>query len=138
MALKIDDAGATLADVIAERVGQRPGMRLVAFLQAWDLLRAELGRAPTVDEYARRFALTPATAYRDKKLFDKAFPNETPDQILDVLWGWHDAHGGPLLGARVRDGEYDEIDAWLREGARSMPAFYPPNYLEDLRNEWER
>ena len=113
-------------------------MRLVAFLQAWDLLRDELGRAPTVDEYAKRFVLTPATAYRDRQLFDKAFPNQTPDEILDVLWEWHDARGGALLAARVRDEEYDEATAMIERLAGKWTGLYPPGYLEELRNEWER
>lgn len=138
MALRIDESGAKLADVIKERVGQRPGMRLIAFLQAWDLLRDELGRPPTVDEYAKRFVLTPATAYRDRQLFDKAFPNQAPDDVLDVLWEWHDSRGGPLLAARVADAEQDEFAAWIEEFAGRWAGVYPPNYLEDLRNEWER
>jgi hypothetical protein len=84
--------------VIFERVGQRPGMRVIAFLQAWDLLRDELGRAPTVDEYAKRFAIAPASARRDKRRFDKAFPHQTPDEVLDALWRWHDSRGGHAAG----------------------------------------
>jgi hypothetical protein len=66
-------------------------MRLLAFLQAWDLLRDELGRAPTLEEYAERFALRPATARRDRALFDAAFPGASPGRVLDALWGWHDS-----------------------------------------------
>jgi hypothetical protein len=138
MALKIDENGETIADVIAERVGQRPGMRLVGFLQSWDLLRDELGRGPTIEEYATRFGLTPATAYRDRKLFDEAFPHQTPDDVLDLLWGWHDARGGPLFGARVADHDHDEVQAFIRQFSGKYTGVYPPNYLEDLRNEWER
>jgi hypothetical protein len=137
MALKIDAEGATLVDVINERVGQRPGMRLIAFLQAWDLLRDELGRAPSVDEYAKRFGLTAPTAYRDRKLFEEAFPNQTPDMVLDMLWAWHESRGGPLLAARVADAERD-VDSWIDAFAGRFTGLYPPNYLEELRNEWER
>ena len=69
-------------------------MRLVAFLQAWDLLRDELGRPPTVEEYARRFTITPASARRARGLFDVAFPGRTPDEILDALWRWRDSRVG--------------------------------------------
>src|SRR5436190_8628147 len=103
MALKIDEKGATLADVISQRVGNRRGTRLIAFLQAWDLLRDELGRPPTVDEYAKRFGLALPTAYRDRKLFEEAFPDQTPEEILDLLWAWHDSRGGALMAARVAD-----------------------------------
>ena len=136
MALKIDNDGATIADVINERVGQRRGTRLVAFLQAWDLLRDELGRAPNIDEYARRFGLTAPTAYRDRKLFEEAFPGHTPEDVLDMLWAWHDSRGGPLLGARVAEVTAEDWPAWIRPLVGGFE--YPPNYLEDLRNEWER
>jgi hypothetical protein len=138
VALKIDEKGATLADVITERVGQRPGMRLVAFLQAWDLLRDELGRPPTVEEYAKRFTVTAATAYRDRALFEEAFPRQSPDEVLDLLWQWHDSRGGALLGARVRDEDYDEVQDWIAKWSGFMTGTYPPGYLDALRDEWER
>src|SRR4051794_12437514 len=66
-------------------------MRLIAFLQAWDLLRDELGRSPTMAEYARRFGLARSTADRDRAVFDDAFPDLGPDADLDLLWGWREA-----------------------------------------------
>lgn len=73
-------------DVVFERVGARRGARLLAFIQAWGVVADELGRAPTADEYAARFKLPPATAYRDQALFRDTFRDETPEQILRVIW----------------------------------------------------
>jgi hypothetical protein len=75
-------------------------MRLLAFLQSWDLLRDELGRPPSMNEYAQRFALSPATAARDRALFDEAFPQQTPDGVLDLLWQWHEARASRGGGRR--------------------------------------
>jgi hypothetical protein len=68
---------------------QGGGVRLIAFLQGWDLLRDELGRPPTLDEYARRFALDLSAALADLRRFEQAFGPGDPDQVLDLLWGWH-------------------------------------------------
>jgi len=64
-------------------------VRLIAFLQAWDLLRDELGRAPTLEDYARRFGLSLSAARADRACFDAAFAGVTPDEALDCLWKWH-------------------------------------------------
>ena len=66
-------------------------MRLIAFLQAWDLLRDELGRTPTVDDYARRFGLSIGSARGDFACFEAAFAGLSPDEALDCLWRWRDA-----------------------------------------------
>src|SRR5689334_21968509 len=113
-------------------------MRLIAFLQSWDLLRAELGRPPTIEEYAKRFALAQPTAYRVRKLFEEAFQDQSPDEVLDLLWGWHDARGGPLLGARVADAERASFSDWVRDFADRWAGVYPPDRLEELRKQWER
>lgn len=66
-------------------------MALLAFLQAWDLLRDELGREPRLDEYAERFAVSDGAARDALERFEYAFPGRSPGQILDLLWRWHDS-----------------------------------------------
>ena len=78
-------------------------MRLIAFLQAWDLLRDELGRRPTIADYARRYALSAQAAHGDLACFDAAFPGLGPDEVLDCLWRWRDARI-PTDGVNVRGG----------------------------------
>lgn len=63
-------------------------MRLIGFLQAWDLLRDELGRAPTPGEYAERFRIDRATAESDLAAFERAFGTGDPGEVLDMLWDW--------------------------------------------------
>ncbi|MCP9486926.1 MAG: hypothetical protein MSC30_13810 [Gaiellaceae bacterium MAG52_C11] len=58
----------------------------MSYIQAWGVVADELEHTPTAEEYAIRFQLRVATAYRDQALFRAAFGEETPARILDVLW----------------------------------------------------
>jgi hypothetical protein len=73
-------------DLLFERVGPRRGARLMSYIQAWGVAADELDRAPTAEEYAARFQLPIATAYRDQALFRTTFREETPARLLDALW----------------------------------------------------
>ena len=73
-------------DFVFARVGARRGARLLAFIQAWAVVADELARTPTAEEYAARFKLPVATAYRDQALFREAFRDETPEDVLVVIW----------------------------------------------------
>lgn len=56
-------------------------------MQGWGVVADELGREPTVEEYAQRFQVPIATAFRDQATFREAFPEEaTPDRLLGQLW----------------------------------------------------
>ena len=85
-----------------------------------------------------QFAYLPADAptRQAEELFDEAFPGQAPEEVLELLWAWHDSRGGPLLAARVVAETEDDWPAWIRPLVGTFE--YPPNYLEDLRNEWER
>lgn len=66
-------------------------MRLIAFLQAWDLLRDELGREPSPAEYAERFAVRMETLAEQLAECESAFPSLSPGAVLDLLWRWHES-----------------------------------------------
>lgn len=66
-------------------------MRLIAFLQAWDLLRDELGREPSLEEYAVRFAVTTETVAGLRAECEAAFPSLSPGEVLHLLWRWREA-----------------------------------------------
>jgi hypothetical protein len=83
----VGEAGRPLVDFVHDRVGSRRAQRALAFMQGWGVVADELGREPTVEEYARRFQVPIATAFRDQATFREAFPEETtPDRLLGLLW----------------------------------------------------
>ena len=79
-------------------------MRLVGFLQAWDLLRDELGREPTAEEFGARFNVTSRTVRDMLERFDYAFHGGSPGQILDLLWAWHASRLKPASGMPIGRG----------------------------------
>jgi hypothetical protein len=66
-------------------------MRLIAFLQAWDLLREELGREPSLEEYAERFVVRLETAAEQRAECESAFPGVLPGEVLHLLWRWRES-----------------------------------------------
>jgi hypothetical protein len=94
--------GVPLVDYVQGRVGRRPAQRVLAFLQEWDTLADELGRDPSLEEYAERWRLPRATAYSDQRLFREAFPGEqNPRRLLNQLWELRRDSYGALLSAKV-------------------------------------
>lgn len=79
-------------------------MRLLAFLQAWDLLRDEVGGTPTLEVFAERFGIPLPAVETDFLAFQTAFGTDDPSQVLDLLWGWHDSRvkGSPKLPIGIR------------------------------------
>jgi len=63
--------------------------RVVAFIVGWAVVRRELGREPTVDEYAAWWKEHRATAYRHRAEFREVFGVSTPGPILDALERQH-------------------------------------------------
>lgn len=98
----INDEGVPLIDYVQGRVGARPAQRVVAFMQAWDVVADELGTEPTLEQYAERWRTSRGTAYSDQRLFQEAFPGErTPRRVLHELWALRRNGYGPLLSAKI-------------------------------------
>jgi hypothetical protein len=82
-----DEVAIPFLDLVHERVGARRGQRVIAFVLGWGVAAEHLERVPSLEEYAARFQIPIATAYREQALFREAFWGEdTPDRILGVLW----------------------------------------------------
>lgn len=84
---KYDPRSASLIEHAYARTGSMlTASRLAAFVLAWGHVRDELGRSPSIDEYAELWGEHRATAYRALALFRESFPgNETPDAMLDLM-----------------------------------------------------
>lgn len=85
VAKAVDDEGQALLVVAQRRVGLRKAFQALTFMTAWDMVRADAEAEPTIEDYAAYWKVSPATAYREQKLFREAFPSETsPTRLLDL------------------------------------------------------
>ncbi|MGA9634279.1 MAG: hypothetical protein WBQ41_03450 [Solirubrobacterales bacterium] len=77
----------SLLELCVQRTGRHvAGARLAAFIVSWGRCRDDLGRSPTVEEYADWWKQPYATAYREQAEFREAFaPLKTPDPVLDHM-----------------------------------------------------
>ncbi|MGA8744581.1 MAG: hypothetical protein WB507_01800 [Solirubrobacterales bacterium] len=67
--------------------GRDRAKRLVVFLQQWDHQADELGRAPTVREYAEEWRESESGTYRLLGELREVFPTEhDPSRIMNLLW----------------------------------------------------
>lgn len=84
---KLDPSNTTLLELAYGRTGSMlKAARVVAFVTAWGAVRDDLGRSPSVDEYADWWREPRATAFRHRQLFREVFPTlETPDPVLDLI-----------------------------------------------------
>jgi hypothetical protein len=91
----------SLLEVAVRRVGARRGARVLAFMIAWDVVRRELGREPTIEEYGEWWRISRRTAFREQALFRQVFPEESsPARLMDAARGAWDERKGVLgLGA---------------------------------------
>lgn len=81
---KIDLTNCTLLELAYARTGSMlKAARVSSFAVAWSVVRADLGRAPSVDEYAAWWKEPRATAYRHRDEFRQVTGLDTPDPIID-------------------------------------------------------
>jgi len=87
VAKAVNDEGQPLLAVAQRRVGLRKAFQALTFMSAWDMVRAA-GHAkaePTIEDYAAYWKISPATAYREQRLFREAFPGEaSPTRLLEL------------------------------------------------------
>jgi hypothetical protein len=83
----IDLSNASVLEVAYLQTGSlRRAARVAAFVFAWGKVRRELGREPSMEEYAAWWRESNATAYREQALFREVFPQlHDPGPILDLL-----------------------------------------------------
>jgi hypothetical protein len=84
--------------------GRDRAKRLAVFLQQWDHLADDLGRAPTVKEYAAEWRESEAGVYRQLEEFREVFPSEEdPARIMELLWSGMPRNGQlmALLDVRI-------------------------------------
>jgi hypothetical protein len=83
---KVDPTDCTLLELAYGRTGSMlKAARVLAFVTAWDVVRRDLGRAPTVDEYAAWWKESRSTAFGHQAEFREVFGVDTPDVILDLV-----------------------------------------------------
>ena len=69
-------------------VGGYNGSKAVAHALCWHITRGELGRPPTVEQYADSWKVSRATAYRERANFRLAFPEfASPTELADFVLG---------------------------------------------------
>lgn len=81
------DQRASLIEIAYRRTGSMlRAARVVAFIHAWGVVRRELGRTPTMDEYAAYWKEPRRTAYKHLGEFRECFDLcQWPDPVLDAL-----------------------------------------------------
>ena len=84
---RIDPSNCTLLELVYAQTGSlRKSAQVTAYISAWAVARRELGRDPSVEEYAEYWRESRRTAFRDQERFRQAFPNlDTPGPIVDVM-----------------------------------------------------
>jgi hypothetical protein len=87
VARKPTPTNATVLEVAyAKTRSYRKAARVAAFVVAWGVVRRELGRTPSVEEYAEYWKQSRATAFREQEAFREVFDRcDTPDLVLDRL-----------------------------------------------------
>lgn len=81
----VPDEGEPFDELVRRRAGPERARETLAFLQEWGTLCDELGRPPTVDDYATRWATTAAEARRRTTAFGEVVPEGSPDAIWRLL-----------------------------------------------------
>lgn len=100
----LDLTNASLIEVAYAKTGSMlKAGRVVSFITAWDVVRRQLGRRPTVAEYAAWWKEHERTVWRHLELFRTVFDaqeNLWPDDVLEALYsGARSQHVGSSFDA---------------------------------------
>jgi hypothetical protein len=90
--------------------------RQLAFIHEWDHLIDQLGRQPTVSEYADRWRTPRSTAYALLHEFRQLFPNVAdPTRVCEELWNGVSAqqHDEPSFLINVDRVRVVPVTPWL-------------------------
>ena len=73
-------------EYLVAELGVRKALKVMTFMVAWEMVRAQLGRPITLEDYAERLGYSRAKSFRDQALFRDAFPEEfaTPEDVLEL------------------------------------------------------
>lgn len=83
---KYDPSNASLLEVAYVHTGSMlKAGRVVAFVNAWGIVRAELGHEPSVIEFAEYWGISRQTVYDQLHLFRQVFTCEFPGPILELV-----------------------------------------------------
>lgn len=78
------DRPVSLIELCVDRAGYRRGGKVMAFVVAWQKAEQDLGRRPSVEEYAEWWKQPRRTAFNELEYFREAFPEFAyPDELLE-------------------------------------------------------
>jgi hypothetical protein len=105
----------TLFELMLQRVGYKKTRKIMDFIACWGIVEADLGREPSIEEYAVWWKESAATAYREKALFREVFPDEdSPSRIISV--------GRQRINSRVRGAKarFGPANVWAQLQPRDL------------------
>lgn len=82
---RYDPGNATILEVAYARTGSMlKAARVVAFIDAWSIARAEVGHEPSIIEYCEWWGESRSTVYGHLADFREVFTVPTPGPVLDL------------------------------------------------------
>ena len=100
----------TLIELAYRKTGSMiKAAKVIAFLHSWQTTTDELGRPPTMEEYAASWGISEATAYRHKAEFREVFDKvDSPTEVLEFLA----AQGVSATGRRLNRSAVNHLAAY--------------------------
>ena len=83
------ESGTPFSEYVESRMGsdRRARIRMLAFVDEWEVLADEIQRTPTAKEFSVRWNVALSTAYDLLEEFRRLFPTETdPGRLIQEIW----------------------------------------------------